>query len=423
MRVLYDISMLGLGHLYSRSRGGSHRADRHLAEGLMASGQVDLLLCANHSSAAYQGCLAYLATSPPLAGAAFLGPRAGGASSALRRGAAAAHRWARRIVGSNVLPGLLRRGAGLVDRGIHPPVCDASPPADIFHSPGVPLPPRPRGRRSPRRFITVYDLACLRFPELYGAAYLWTMRTVLEGLREDDCVLTSSESTRSELCERGLVPPERVFVAPLGADPRTFHPCGDAERLRAVRARYGIPDGPYLLSVNTPDPRKNVRHAVRAFARVAREPEMRGHTLVLVGHAQPGVHPDPAEAADGLGGRVVRTGYVDDGELAPLYGGADAFVFPSLYEGFGLTPLEAMRCGTPVITSNTSAFPEVVGDAGILLDPADEDALCQAILGVCRDEGVRARMREQSLARAASFSWERSAGAVLDAYRAALAMG
>jgi len=421
MRVIYDISMLGLGHLYSLSRGGSHRVDRHLAEGLMASGEVELLLCANHSSAAYEGCRAYLATCPALAGAPFLGPPAAGASSSLRRGAAGAHRWARRILGSNVLPGLLRRGARLVDRRVHPPVCDASPPAAVFHSPGVPLPARVRNRRSPRRFTTIFDLAAIRFPQIYGAGYRSTLCAAIESVRDGDCVLTGSESSRAELCEHGVAPPERVFVAPLGADPRTFHPCGDAERLRAVRERYGIPDGPYLLSVNTPDPRKNVRHAVRAFARVAREEGVREQTLVLVGHTQPGARADAAEA-DGLRGRVVRTGYVDDAELAPLYGGATAFVYPSLYEGFGLTPLEAMQCGTPVVASNTSSFPEVVGDAGILLDPADGDALCQAILDLCRDPGLRARMRERSLARAARFSWERCTRAVLDAYRAALAM-
>ena len=420
MRVLYDISTLGLGHLYSLSRGGSYRADRHLAEGLMASDGVELLLCANHSSAAYLGCVEYLRTGPPLAACPLLGPAEAGTSSALRRGAAGAHRWARRILGTNVLPGLLRRGAHLVDRRIHPPVYDASPPVDVFHSPGVPLPPRRRGR-SPRRFITLYDLAYVRFPEIYGAAYLRTTRAAMESLREGDSVLTCSESSRAELCERGMAAPERVFVAPLGADPRTFHPCADPDRLQAVRERYGIPDRPYLLSVNTPDPRKNLRHAIYAFARLVREEGVRDLTLVLAGHGGPGSQPDPVEEADGLRGRVVRTGYVDDEELAPLYSGATAFVYPSLYEGFGLTPLEAMQCGAPVITSNTSSFPEVVGDAGILLDPADGDGLCQAILDVHRDAALRAGMRERSLARAARFSWERCTRATLDAYRAALA--
>jgi glycosyltransferase involved in cell wall biosynthesis len=416
MRVVYDISMLGLGQLYALSRGGVHRADRHLAEGLMASGEVELLLCANHSSAAYHGCLEYLRTGSPLAAAALLG--AGGASSALRRGAAGAHRWARRVFGSNVLPGLFRHGAQLVDRRVHPPVCDASPPADVFHSACFPLPPR--RRRAQRRFVTIHDLASHRFPAIYGPAYARTARAVVESVGEGDCVLTSSEASRAELCEHGVAAPERVFVAPLGADPRTFHPCRDPDRLRAVRARYGIPEGPYLLSVNTPDVRKNVRHAVRAFARVVREEGVRDLALVLVGHSG---HGPPAfgDEADGLGGRVVRTGYVDDEELAPLYSGAAAFVYPSLYEGFGLTPLEAMQCGAPVITSNTSSLPEVVGDAGILLDPADGDALCQAILDVLRDAPLRRGMRERSLARAGRFSWERCTRATLDAYRAALA--
>jgi len=419
MRVVYDISMLGLGQLYSLSRGGVHRADRHLAEGLLATGEVELLLCANHSSAAYQGCLGYLRSGPPLARAALLGPPESGASSVFRRGAAGAHRWARRIVGSNVLPGLFRRGAQLVDRRVHPVVCDASPPADVFHSACFPLPPKRGSSRA--RFITIHDLGVHRFPALYGAAYLRSARSALESVREGDCVLTSSEASRGELCERGVAPPERIFVAPLGADPRTFHPCGDPDRLRAVRERHGIPEGPYLLSVNTPDVRKNVRHAVRAFARLVREEGVRDLTLVLVGHGGPHSDPDPAEAADALRGRVIRTGYVDDEELAPLYSGATAFVYPSLYEGFGLTPLEAMQCGTPVITSNTSSFPEVVGDAGILLDPADGDALCQAMLDVVRDAALRERMREQSVARAARFSWERCTQAVLEAYRVALA--
>jgi len=415
MRVLYDISMLGLGQLYSLSRGGSHRVDRHLAEGLMATDGVELLLCANHSSAAYLGCVEYLRTAPPLAASALLGPGEAGAASPFRRGAAGAHRLARRILGSSPLPGFLRRSAQLVDRRIHPTVDDASPPVDVFHSPSVSLPPR--RRRATRRFITIYDLACIRFPELYGQAHLRTWRAATESLGEGDFVLTASESIRADLCERGVAAPERIFVAPLGADPRTFHPCADAERIQAVRERYGIPEGPYLLSVNTPDPRKNLGHAIRAFTRVVRDEGVRDLTLVLAGHDVPGSHPD----ADGLRRRIVRTGFVDDVELAPLYSGAAAFVFPSLYEGFGLTPLEAMQCGTPVITSNSSSFPEVVGDAGILLDPTDEDALCQAILDVHRDAARRERMRAQSLARAARFSWERCTQAVLDAYRAALA--
>ncbi|HEX8694709.1 MAG TPA: glycosyltransferase family 1 protein [Longimicrobium sp.] len=420
MRVLYDISTLGLGHLYAQSRGGSFRVHQHLAEGLAASGECELLFCANHSSVAYHGCVEYLRTNPRLGHLPLLGPRSTEAASRLRRGVAGAHRWTRALLRSNVLPRLLRHGGRLVDRRLHPPVADASPPADVFHSPGTPLPPRPRGR-SPRRLLTVYDLVHVRFPDVYGPAYSQTAQSLLDSVRDGDWVITTSESTRAELCERGVAPPGRVCVVPLAADREIFHPCADPVRVRAVREKYGIPDGPYLLSVNPLDPRKNMHHAVRAFARLAEE--ARDLSFVLVGHAGAGSRhvQEALEEVGGVRGRVILTGYAEDEELAPLYSGATAFVYPSLYEGFGLPPLEAMQCGTPVITSNTSSLPEVVGDAGLMVDPGDIDALCEAMLKVYRDAALRERMRAKSLARAAEFSWERCTEQTLAAYRAALA--
>jgi glycosyltransferase involved in cell wall biosynthesis len=119
--------------------------------------------------------------------------------------------------------------------------------------------------------------------------------------------------------------------------------------------------------------------------------------------------------------RIVLAGFVPDDELAALYSGATAFVYPSLYEGFGLPPLEAMTCGVPVIASNTSSLPEVVGEAGILLDPHDADGLSQAMLALYRDGRLRAELAARSLARAECFGWERFTRRTLDAYRAALA--
>jgi glycosyltransferase involved in cell wall biosynthesis len=118
--------------------------------------------------------------------------------------------------------------------------------------------------------------------------------------------------------------------------------------------------------------------------------------------------------------RIVMTGYVAEDDLAPLYSGALAFVYPSLYEGFGLPPLEAMQCGTPVITSNTSSLPEVVGDAGIMVDPLDQDALCDALSRVHGSAALRRELSRRSLARARQFSWERCIDQTLAAYRTAL---
>ncbi|HEU0299316.1 MAG TPA: glycosyltransferase family 1 protein [Longimicrobium sp.] len=422
MRILYDVSALGLGQLYPLSRGGSFRVHRHLAEGLAAHPECELLLCANHSSIAFQGAAEYLRASPALAGLPLLAPRPTGAAARARAGVRRAHRWTRALVGSNVLPPLLRSGGAYVDRAIHPPVSDASPPVDVFHSPGFPLPPRPRRGRSPQRFLTVYDLPHRR-PELYGPAYRRAGEAILDSLREGDWVITSSHASRGELCEQGIVPPERVFVAPLAADRRLFHPDVRAEQIDDVRRRHGIPPGPYLLSVNNVDLRKNLHLAVRAFARLARQERADDLSLVLAGHAGTGSQ-KLREALDELGplrDRVIVTGFVEDEDLAPLYAGATAFLYPSRYEGFGLPPLEAMQCGTPVITSTAASLPEVVGDAGIMVDAEDGDALCEAMLRVYRDGSLRERMREASLARAALFSWERCTEQTLAAYRTALA--
>jgi glycosyltransferase involved in cell wall biosynthesis len=172
--------------------------------------------------------------------------------------------------------------------------------------------------------------------------------------------------------------------------------------------------------LNGRSPRKNLSRAIEAFARVAQQEDLRDLTLVLAG-PRPPVDPAAAVAArwPAMRDRIVTTGYVSDDELGSLYAGATVFVYPSLYEGFGLPPLEAMQCGAPVITANTSSLPEVVGNAGVMIDPRDVDALASAMLALCADSAHRDAVRARSLARAAEFSWERTVAGTLDAYRAA----
>jgi glycosyltransferase involved in cell wall biosynthesis len=207
------------------------------------------------------------------------------------------------------------------------------------------------------------------------------------------------------------------MVTPLAADAARFYRCVDAAALSSVRERYGVPEGPYLLSLCTLEPRKNIPHLLRCFARLAQEPSADGVTLVLAGGKgwmYDGVL-ELVEQLDALRGRVILTGYVRDEDLAALYTGATAFVYPSLYEGFGLPPLEAMQCGTPVITSNNSSLPEVVGDAGIMVDANDEDDLCQLSSPTQRAEYSRLGMK-----RAQGFSWQRCAELTVAGYRQAL---
>jgi glycosyltransferase involved in cell wall biosynthesis len=417
LRVLYDISGLGLGQVSTHARGGSHRVDRQLAELLRASPECELLFCANHSSLAYEGCLEYLRTEPRLADVPLLRHGDHWVARGLRQAMASAHRRLKVLRGGRALPPVLRSGGALVDARVHRPILDATPPADVYHSSTIPLPARaPRGR-SPRRFMTIYDLRAS-----HGAASdaeIEYERALVESVTDGDCVITSSESTRRELCDMGVAEADRVFVVPLAADRATFHRYAGA-RLAEVRSRYGIPRRPYILMLNDQSPRKNLSRAIEAFARVAQQEGLHDLILVLAGRRQP---VDPAAAVvarwPAMRDRIVSTGYVSDDELGPLYGGAVVFVYPSLYEGFGLPPLEAMQCGAPVITANTSSLPEVVGDAGVMVDPRDTDVLASAILGLCGDSRRREAVCARSIARAAEFCWERTAAATLAAYRAA----
>ena len=246
----------------------------------------------------------------------------------------------------------------------------------------------------------------------------------MRSLRPSDHVHCISESTRNDLLNYlPHLDPSRVFVASLAAEPTVFHAVFDAQAKQTARDRYGIADGPYLLSVCTLEPRKNIDAVVRAFGRVAAERGMADLQLVLVGaRGWNTARIDQAvQAAGGARGRVIVTGFVPDGDLAPLYGGATAFVYPSLYEGFGLPPLEAMACGVPVLTSNTSSLPEVVRDAGLMVDPADVDGLAQAMLTLVRDDGLRRELARRAVARAATFSWPRCVGRVVAEYSRAVA--
>lgn len=419
MRVLYDVSLLGKGHRGEIPRTGVFRAVEETARALARAGGVDLAFGAPGLLQPMGDALAYLAGSADLAGVPVIG--APGAptlarmlfSGGRRPGVGGAWRWAR-----DRAEGLAHRVAGEANRRIPEGV-------DVFHSPALELPPRGRPDSPVQRFLTVYDLIAVRFPQFFEPEVVHGVKNVILGsLLSDDWVVADSENTRADLCAfRPDLDPSRVFVTPLAADRARFHPVTDRAALAAVRGRYGIPDGPYLLSLNTLEPRKNLDRLVRSFARFAREEGVDAVSLVLVGAT--GWKTETIFQALGAarcqGARIVLAGFVADADLAALYSGATAFVYPSLYEGFGLPPLEAMQCGVPVITSNNSSLPEVVGGAGIMVDPTDDDALSQAMLDVYRDAALRERMRVRSLARAAGFSWERCAQQTIAAYRAAVA--
>ncbi|MEO5823248.1 MAG: glycosyltransferase family 1 protein [Vicinamibacteraceae bacterium] len=420
IRVLYDISGLGVGHIAVQGRAGSHRVDRQLVEMLAASPECELLFCANESSLAWQGCADYLRDHPSLAHVPLVAPPASWLARRLRAVVVPAHRRVKVWRAGRALPALLRSGGSLLDTRVHPPVVDAQPPVDVLHSATTPLPPpAPRGR-GPRRFVTIYDLRASR-PDAspHEVAH---EQALLASVRDGDGILTSSEATRRELYARGIAA-ERISLVPLAADTALFHPvhAGVAAADRAIRDRI-VPSGrPYVLMLEAPHPRKNVARAVDAFARLVQQERVDDLALVLAGDQ---ARPDRVAAYQvrhpGLRGRIAATGYLTDHDLGALYRGALCFVYPSLYEGFGLPPLEAMQCGTPVVTANTSSLPEVVGDAGAMVDPLDVDAFAGAMLALYRHEAVRADASARGLAQAQRFSWAGTLAATLAAYRSPL---
>jgi glycosyltransferase involved in cell wall biosynthesis len=271
----------------------------------------------------------------------------------------------------------------------------------------------------PRRsVVTVHDLGYLHEPQ----AHRRLDRLYLDlSNRYHVCAATRllaiSQATKDDLVRRYGVAPERVIVTHLaaGADMR---PVDDPARVVAVKSRCGIA-GDYLLYVGTLQPRKNLARLVQAFALVsAQHPTLQ---LVLAGKKGWMYEEIFAQVRRmGLERRVVFTGYVDGEELPALYSGALAFVFPSLYEGFGMPVLEAMACGAPVVAANTSSLPEVAGDAALLVDPTDVAALSAALSRLAGDPALRSDLRARGLVQAVRFSWERCARETLAAMEEAM---
>ncbi|GAB3894028.1 glycosyltransferase family 4 protein [Spirosoma agri] len=282
-------------------------------------------------------------------------------------------------------------------------------PADsVYHATFFPVPDGLRQRRLPM-VQSIYDMIPILHPEWFTAGEQ-TVKQVLDTLSPDAWVTTISQATKDDFCAYTGFNPAQVVPILLAASPSLFYPSVDEARNRTVRQKLGIGDEPYLLSLATLEPRKNIAHLIRSFGQLVDGGDLPADVrLVLVGTKGWKFNDIMAEASKNpaLAARLIFTGFVQDEDLAPLYSGATAFVYPSLYEGFGLPPLEAMQCGLPVITSDIPAITEVVGEAAIRVSPTDTDALCQAILTVATSQSVRNEMATKGLKQASLFSWDK----------------
>jgi len=296
-------------------------------------------------------------------------------------------------------------------------------PYDVYHSLYWPL-GQPGHVTARARAITVHDMIPSLFPEFVTDEVIARQRAIIASIDTDrDWVICNSAHTKADFCDITSADPARVFVTPFAASREVFHPEPDAERVRATLQRHGIPGRGYVLSVCTLEPRKNLARLVRAFFALVEAERLDDVRLVLTGPAGWKSHDfyDSLGARPRLRDRIILTGFIPDAELSALYSGAGLFVYPSLYEGFGLPALEAMQCGVPVVTSRTSSLPEVVGTDAITVDPTDEDALAEAMFRVLDDSELALELRRRGLARSAMFSWPRTVAETVAAYRAMLA--
>ncbi len=289
---------------------------------------------------------------------------------------------------------------------------------DIFHVPYFAPPYFPR---TPT-VVTIHDVIPLRLP-LYraGVSVNAYMKLVARAAHKATLVIAISQHAKQDMIDALQLPAERIRVIYEAAGDE-YHPITDAAKLAEVRERYGV-GSRYILYLGGLDARKNVPQLVKAFAHVYRQLGDPSLQLLIAGNPekQSGpLFPDPRPVASDLGmtGQIVYR-FIEEEDKPAIYSGASVFVFPSLYEGFGLTPLEAMSCGAPVICSNRTSLPEVVGDAAISLNPDDTHAMVEAMCDVLTKSDLRADLQERSLQRATRFNWRKTAAETVAAYEEA----
>jgi glycosyltransferase involved in cell wall biosynthesis len=265
----------------------------------------------------------------------------------------------------------------------------------------------------PNQVVTVHDLTVIEHPEWFGRKYaLWNRLLIPLVLQRAQHVITVSRYTKNRVQDCYGLPKRDITVVHNGVDDR-FRPVSDG-RVQEVRDALDLPSDPYVLSLSAHEPRKNLGRLIAAWKhmldRTAFEsmPFENPPCLVLAGStAQSDVFQDFSLGE--IPSDVILPGYIPDEFLPALYRGAEAFVYPSLYEGFGLPALEAMACGTPVLTSNTTSIPEVTGSAAVLVDPTSVEAIACGLQRLLTDPNLRTRLEKAGIERAQLFTWERTA--------------
>ena len=260
--------------------------------------------------------------------------------------------------------------------------------------------------------ITVHDIAYLRLPNLLNTTRKIYKKNILQlSIKKADIIVTDSYATKKDIIEYFGIREGKIRVIHLGVESR-FRPINNVEEFRL---KNDLPSK-MILNVGTLEPRKNIVSLIKAFKKL-REKGLKDYKLVIAGEKGWLYEEIFKEVGHSdLKQEILFLGVARDEDLPMLYNCADIFVYPSLYEGFGLPPLEAMACGIPVITSNTSSLPEVIGDAGIMVDPTDVNSLCESMYILLKDKELWNRMRNMGLERSKLFSWDNTAEKILKVY-------
>lgn len=282
---------------------------------------------------------------------------------------------------------------------------------DIYHVPqnGIGLNPDIQCKK----VITVHDLIPYIMPETVGRGYLLKfLREVPNIIQNVDGIITVSEYSKRDILKFFPIDPNKIFVTPLAAD-SIYRPLGKGYCKNLVSSKYNITK-PFILYIGGFSARKNVKALINSFIKIIPNAN-EDYNLVIAG-AKKDLGEYLSTEYSYLASKIIFTGFIPQEELPIFYNACEVFVYPSLYEGFGLPPLEAMSCGAPVITSNITSIPEVVEDSGLLINPYSEDELTQSLEKLLTDEGLRKNLSEKGLKQASKFSWKETAKKTFEAY-------
>lgn len=292
--------------------------------------------------------------------------------------------------------------------------------AEIYHTPYFPIDEKLRNYSNLKKVVTVHDLIPIIYPNFNSDTEL--LKKVVKSAEELGFIICVSENTKKDLLKYApQIDPNKVFVSLLAASKDFFYKCDDGKKFSEVQKKYNIPNK-YFLSLSTLEPRKNIDHVIRSFVKMITEKKIDDLSLVLVGNR--GWDFDNIfqeyENTKGLKDKIIITGRIPDEDLASIYSHANSFYYMSFYEGFGLPPLEAMQCGTAVVVSNTSSLPEVVGNAGVLLDPTDQGQLVETMWKIYDNDEYRQDLGRKAIERSKNFSWEKTVAEHLKIYETIL---